>query len=640
LAGLEWYFVLTLPCLALAFLFARFLFRELGRPRWVLVYFATVAVLVAWELLRLYRGPAVRVFDPLLGFFAGSLYDEALPLPRALLWHQLMVMALAGSFLALEVRRRRLALSALVVAAALFANGRALGFRFDRQHLAATLSAAAVTPHLVLHYAPRGRVANALQRVWTEAEFHATRVATALKVEPAEATHVFLYESEVEKEALMGARRTLFTRPWVPEIHLLYDGPALSGLEHELVHAFAREWNQDLVRLPMRYGVLPQMGLIEGLAVAVAPPAAWPLHEAMAALKHNGREPDLEPLLAGYGFYADSGERAYTAAGSFMAWLRERRGIEVLRAAYASGNLGEAAGVSVATLLRDYDAFLATVPISPELERFLEEQLREKPLYARVCGRELAERREAFERALAAGDVDGAEALLASLRHDDPNDRSLDMSALELARRRAWLGMDGERYEKQAQELLQRDDLPRLSRLHLDEDLADWAVANGRADKARDWLTQAQTAVNAPDDERRVALKLVLLDRHLARELFPALRRDAGEASALVRLGDVFHAAPFDPTVNYLYARRLSTIDDLPRALAHLDSALQTGGLPAAARFEAARLAAQWSIDAGDLAGIQARLAQLDGNAHTTRDKATAFELRSRADFYRGHPTW
>ena len=33
--------------------------------------------------------------------------------------------------------------------------------------------------------------------------------------------HLYLYDDEAQKERLMGARHTLFTRPWIPEIHTL-----------------------------------------------------------------------------------------------------------------------------------------------------------------------------------------------------------------------------------------------------------------------------------------------------------------------------------------------------------------------------------------------------------------------------------
>ena len=70
----------------------------------------------------------------------------------------------------------------------------------------------------------------------------------------------------------MGARQTLFTRPWVPEIHYLYN--------RDLGWCSSTSWctpsrASGTIRcctFPMRFGVVPQMATVEGLAVALTDP--------------------------------------------------------------------------------------------------------------------------------------------------------------------------------------------------------------------------------------------------------------------------------------------------------------------------------------------------------------------------------
>ena len=88
---------------------------------------------------------------------------------------------------------------------------------------------------------------------------------------PARVT-AYIFRDKNEKKRLMGAADTYVAKPWRNEVYLQnapYPHPVLA---HELAHVVAGSFGVGPFRIAGRYGgLLPDPGLIEGIAVAAAP---------------------------------------------------------------------------------------------------------------------------------------------------------------------------------------------------------------------------------------------------------------------------------------------------------------------------------------------------------------------------------
>ncbi len=598
-AGIEWYVVLALPELLLTWQLA----QALAKIRYGAVYYyALVALAVTRVLLGLYQGPQMRFYDPLLGFFAGSIYDEALPIPRPLLWHPLMV-----SLFALSLFRQRVRFA--ILATIIFAFGASLDFRTPRSKLAEELSASIVTPHVIIHFAPAGTAAKALPQLWPEIERRAEAAAQALGVTTKKETHLYLYDDMNQKERLMGARQTLFTRPWIPEIHYLYSAD-LRSLEHELLHTTAASWNDSLLAVPSRF-FLPHMASVEGLAVALSDEDETPPIVALAALEKMHHAPDVGEVFSPLGFYRDSGERAYLAAGAYTSWFLQTRGREALKVAYAGAGLSPTPGD-----LGDFHQALAATPSDDLSERYFAAQFQERPLYARVCGREQAERLTAAQAAVSQQRFADADALCSEMLKDDPTNLQAELIKLDTEKKQ-----NPQVYAAHVQALLARTDLPPHVALSLEEQNGDFSKALAFAVRR--------------DDERRLRVKLLLSARPDAATLLHSL--DTDNTQALSILADAFHASPADALIGYLYARRLAASGDSVRAFEHLPAAR---AVPDFLAFETARLFLDWSIDLRLRSGLAEAAQALTERASSPRERALAARTRARADFYLAHEAW
>ena len=390
-------------------------------------------------------------------------------------------------------------------------------------------------------------------------------------VEPPRAT-VWLHRSAEEKRRLVGAGHTSFTKPWLAEIHLQDEGAPHPLLRHELVHALAAAGAPWPLRVPARGRLLVNAGLVEGLAVAVEVPAgSWDVHQWARAMRDRGELPALSTLLAPAGFLGAPPARAYAAAGSFLRFLLTRHGAEVVRRAYASGDVAHAAGLPLAELEARWHRALDAVVVPPELTAAAERRFARGSLFQRACAREVAALEEETGRAAAARLPAAAEALARRALERSGGDPAALRTAAQ-----AWRAAgEGPRAEALLEEVL-RSEGRVGNRAALLQQLGDLRWLAGDRAGAAGRFEEALGAGPGPAEERALRARLAALaDPGLAEALGPWLRGDGDPALALARV-----ARTPGPLARYLLARAQLARGEPEAALREL-AALDPAALPA-----------------------------------------------------------
>ncbi len=260
----------------------------------------------------------------------------------------------------------------------------------DREAVARALGGRHVGPACTLVF-PAEMKAPALAALAGDCEFHAADLAAALGLATPPRLTVFVHRSDEEKRRHVGAGATSFTKPWLGEVHLTQAASPHPVLRHELVHAVAAALEPGPLGVPARAGVLVQAGLVEGLAVALElPRGSWTVHEWTAAMRDLGLAPDLARQLGPAGFWTTAPARAYTAAGSLLAFLLDRQGSAAVALLYRTGDFEAAFGRPLAALVADWHAFLAAVPRPPGLAAAARARFARPALFAVPCAREVA----------------------------------------------------------------------------------------------------------------------------------------------------------------------------------------------------------------------------------------------------------
>jgi hypothetical protein len=522
LGGLVLYLVIAVPTGVLAALLGTAAASISPRGASAIVAAVFVAALAA-SLWPVGSGPQVFAFDHLAGIFPGPIYDEAIRPSRAWWWFRLDTMlyagACAGAALLFGPGGRRRCGTALLLgcgagAAALSLSAERLHWKASSALLDAELGGTFRTAHVVLHF-PREKSDEERRLLATDAEvsWAAVRRFAGLPLDGAP-VDAWLYRSADEKRRLIGAADTSFTKPWLRQVHT-NDAPAPHPiLRHELAHAAFADLVHAPFGVPGRFGgFVPEMALIEGAAVAAEwPPGEFTVDEQAAALRELKLLPDPARLFGGGLFYAESGPRAYTAAGSFIRWMWRSGGAQAFREAYSHGVPDAGA------LAARYEAWLAASPAPRRAVALAQQRFAAPAIVRRPCAREVAELQREAQAQLASGDASDAVRLLDRCTALEPGD---PMLLVQL--RRAQLRAGDARAAQQTEErALAHPKLSQPLRATLLVESGDAAWKAGDARRAAERFHAAERFVQPEPAERALRARLWALPDE---RRWPALRQ-------------------------------------------------------------------------------------------------------------------
>ncbi|WP_243338759.1 type VI secretion system protein, partial [Anaeromyxobacter soli] len=584
------------------------------------LYAAALAASLAFTLATAYRGPAAFLFDPLLGAWPGPLYDEALPIDARLLLFRGEAAAWGAALVALAeaaLRARRAGLrgaaaplAALLVAAGAAAGARAardaLGLSGDRDGIVRALGARRDGPRCTL-LLPAEKPAAAASALLSECEFGAADVARALGLAAPPRVTVFVYRSAAEKRRLVGAAATEYAKPWLAEVHVV-DAPSPHPvLRHELVHALAGAIAKGPLRVPARAGLLPSAGLVEGLAVALEIPRGdWTVHEWSRAARDLGLLPDVAAIVGPAGFWTQAPARAYTASGSFLAFLLERHGAAKLARAYRDGDVAAAFGVPLEALVAEWQSFLDGVAVPPGLEAAARARLGRKSLFARRCAREAAAL--ALDASGAAASGRTAQACRLWRRFGAFGEAAgAEKAAGDALARGGELGDAAAAYAAARARAAPEDAALRAALSSAEGDLAWRAGDLPAADRA--WATALAAHPDRAEARLLEAKRAAVADPAMGAAARPYL---LGEGDPALALASVARAE--GPLSAYLVGRALASRGEARAALPELARA-EAGPLPPALAAEARALHAEARCLSGETGAGEAELAAIAASA-------------------------
>lgn len=224
------------------------------------------------------------------------------------------------------------------------------------------------TEHVEVRYRPGSRAAAVAPCEAARAEQDVVSIYDALHVRPEGTIVLYLYD---DVEALRALTRTTgnggFTSGPTSHVPIGND----QTRRHELAHAV-----QSL--LP-RTGEEPRNRFFaDGLANALLQYVhSVHVHAVAAFYEHRGELPPLAEMVEG-DFYvwmkAHAGFNAYDVAASFLRYLWEKYGVERL-VRYVTGTpVKRATGKSLASLEREWRAFLHAYALPPEVETLLRQR--------------------------------------------------------------------------------------------------------------------------------------------------------------------------------------------------------------------------------------------------------------------------
>jgi tetratricopeptide (TPR) repeat protein len=583
--------------------------RTAARRRIACVLLAVAGPLlgVAVSIWRFFASPMIFAYDPFFGFFSGALYDTVVDV-RVELWTYRAgtFAAIAGYVLvaaafvrgktggiagaidlrsALRSPRARACLACGIAllggTVAIAANGPRFGHWQTAATIARALGGRASGPRCDVLYPDSllpDQVALLVRDCEEELAADETRLGTHLDGR----LTAFEFESAEQKRLLMGAADTSIAKPWRREIYVQVSPYPHPVLGHEIAHVVAGTFAQGPFRVGG--GLIPNPGLIEGIAVATSPgdgeltDAEW-----ARAMLDAGILPSLRELFS-LDFFGQNASKSYTVAGAVIGWALDRWGPETVRAWYGGGSIEALTGLSWAALDEEFRGWLRSLVMPTEASAYAKAMFERPSVWARRCPHAVDALHRSADRCRDERRFDHAVADYSAALALDPQDWH---ALLDRARIAARYG-DGAAGLAELRRLASEENVPRTWRDRAEEAAADEDLLRGHLAEAEDAYRRIAARTIDEDAARTLEVKAIGARDEDAREAIadllvgsPGHPVDAWLGALSMGLWAAASTEASDPSGDglaaYLVGKNLMLHDDYPRAAAFLDRALRAG---------------------------------------------------------------
>jgi len=390
--GILFYIVITIPSLLFGFITGSFINVIVWRLRY-LIFIITFIIILFIPLIEFYFNPQIYFYNPIFGYYPGTIYDEDLSVNSTLLLYRsfnILFFGLLGFYsylpkLKKKINRIQALLLLLVITSLFFLFKPVLSYSTDFNKMKNKLGKVLYTDHFNIYYSEKIDSGNSIELLGLKHEYYYEQVKNALTLSTKNRITSFVFLNSNQKRELFGAGNADVAKPWLRQIYLNYPSYNLS-LKHELVHILAGEFGTT----PFLVSDNLSTALLEGLAMAIENDYDGNSVHYMAKTAYQaGYKFPVTQLFNGFNFFSQYSSISYIYAGSFIKYLIETYGIEPVKSLYSDQNFEKYIGKSIAELESDYLKFLDSYKID-----FNKDKARlyfgGQPIFQKYCARTTA----------------------------------------------------------------------------------------------------------------------------------------------------------------------------------------------------------------------------------------------------------
>ena len=441
-----------------------------------------------------------------------------------------------------------------------------------------------------------------------------------------ERTTAFFFRDAADKKRLMGAADTYIAKPWRHEVYLPVGPYPHQVLGHELAHVIAGSFGRGPFRIAGGLGgLVPNPGLIEGIAVAASPDDDELTDEAWArAMLDLGILPPIGEIFS-LDFLGQAHQKSYTLAGAFIRWMMEVHGVAKVRALYAGTTIEEATGKSWGALDADFRAHLRELPLPPEAASYAKAKFDRPSVFGRRCPHIVDGLLHEAHRCRDAHQIERAVRLYDEVLTKDPHDFNAKHGrGLTFVR---WAGPSEQQRGRAELEALAADEkTPRTWKDRAEESLADADYLAGDYDRAAERYNRLARASLDEDGGRMLEVKAMAASDPRARGAVGALllgtpTRPADPFLGAARLG-AWSESTSDPLADYLIGKNLAQHAWYKEATPYLERVLAAGPPTPRIHRETLRQLGTIACALGAKAGVDRVRRELAGGASPFRATA------------------
>jgi hypothetical protein len=253
--GLLFYIVITLPSILIGAALGAGSVLLMNRFQVVLVFILYIGILliIAFEI---YFNPQVYVYNPIIGFFPGTIYDEGIEVTGKLILYRIFNIIFFGFIFFISVRqlynkKRKSALPivfiSILIAGVFYFLSPLLGYSTTAGSLTKALGKTIKTENFIIHYDKR-LDDKKMKMLALNHEYYYNALKEFFETETdAKIVSYIFYDNDQKKEQF-GSKYADVAKPWLNQIYIAYNNWEHT-LKHELAHCFSATFGAGVFKL-------------------------------------------------------------------------------------------------------------------------------------------------------------------------------------------------------------------------------------------------------------------------------------------------------------------------------------------------------------------------------------------------------
>lgn len=364
--GIFFYFIISIP----SFFFGGALgnFCSALSRKYAFYFFVIISfVLIISPLTELFFNPQIYFYNPIFGYFPGTIYDEDLSVDRILIAYRIFNLAFfilvfytsMKIINIIKIKKYLILLSLILISLSFSLLKPRLLFATDKNRIEKELTSSIVTNNFQIHIPDslRGNKKNRYNALLHE--YYLDQIKIQLALPFSHNIDSYLFPGKDSKRELLGSGNADIAKPWLNQIYLNYYNYG-SSLKHELIHIVAGEFGQT----PFKVSADFNPAMIEGLAMSIENNYDdYPVHYMAKLAFTAGYKYPIEKLFSSFNFFTQTSSISYIYAGSFLKYLEDKFGISKIKYLYGVNDFRKVYGKNLNKLTKDYELFLENYQI-------------------------------------------------------------------------------------------------------------------------------------------------------------------------------------------------------------------------------------------------------------------------------------
>lgn len=392
LEGLKFYLVLLLPSIVIGF--ALGMFTVVFFKRFRIIFFLLIYLIIfSITFFELYYNPQIYFFNPIFGYFPGTIYDEAISVDLRLVIYRLLNLIYFGSlfyilyrftFKTSKLTKKLIFWPVLIIPILFIYFSQQFGFSTTFSKLEKDLGGKAVTPHFNIYY-PASLDSNYVKNLILNHEYYYNQLNSFFQFKISKRVNSFVFLDDNQKKELFGSQNADVAKTWQYSIYITRNDYN-STLKHELAHCYSADFGVGIFKVAD--GLNPS--LIEGIATAADPIYGNNSIDYLAYQAYNnGFKIELSNLYNQFNFFLNTSSLSYIYAGSFTKYLIKVYGIKKFISLYKDLDFYKVYGDSISALQIDYYTYLESLNYSSNINKAYY-YFGSKSIFYKVCPRYVA----------------------------------------------------------------------------------------------------------------------------------------------------------------------------------------------------------------------------------------------------------